>query len=74
MARLRLVTGYLGAADWTEGIAHPEDDGIFKVDVNTGQKELIVSFAQLGDALRDYHPGVESKEMFINHTLWNRDD
>ena len=74
MARLRLVTGYLGAADWTEGVVHPEDDGIFKVDVNTGEKELIVSFAQLGDALRDYHPGVESKEMFINHTLWNRDD
>ncbi len=74
MARLRLVTGYLGAADWTEGVVHPEDDGIFKVDVNTGEKELIVSFAQLGDALRDYHPGVENKAMFINHTLWNRDD
>ena len=43
------------------------------VDVNTGQKELIVSFAQLGDALRDYHPGVESKEMFIIYAV-DRDD
>ena len=74
MARLRLVTGYLGAADWTEDVAHPEDDGIFKVDVRTGAKDLIASFAQLRDALRDYHPGVENKPMFINHTLWNRDD
>lgn len=74
MARLRLVTGYLGAHDWTEGVNHPEDDGIFKANVNTGEKELIVSFAQLGEALRDYHPGVEDKPMFINHTLWNRND
>ena len=74
MARLRLVTGYLGAADWTEGVAHPEDDGIFKANINTGEKELVVSFAQMGDALRDDYPGVENVPLFINHTLWNRDD
>ena len=74
MARLRLVTGYLGAADWTEGVEHPEDDGIFKVNLNTGYKELIVSFARICDALREYHPGVERKPMFINHTLCNRND
>lgn len=74
MARLRPVTGYLGAADWTEGVAHPEDDGIFKVDVRTGEKALLASFAQLRDALRDDHPGVEDKPLFINHTLWSRAD
>ena len=72
MARLRLVTGYLGTADWTDGIAHPADDGIFKAGIDTRKKELIVSFAQLRDALREYHPGVEKKPLFINHTLWNR--
>lgn len=74
MARLRPVTGYLGATDWTEGVAHPQDDGIFKVDVRTGEKALIASFAQLRDALRDDHPGVEDKHLFINHTLWSRAD
>ena len=31
MARLRLVTGYLGAADWTEGVAHPEATGFLRL-------------------------------------------
>ena len=74
MARLRLVTGYLGAADWTEGVAQPEDDGIFKANINTGEKDLIVSFAQMGAALKEYQPGVEDVHLFINHTLWSRDD
>ena len=28
MARLRPVTGYPGAWDWTEGVNHPQDDGL----------------------------------------------
>ncbi len=74
MARLRPVTGYKGAWDWTVHAAHPEGDGIFRVNVASGEKELIVSFAQLADALRETHPQVEGAALFINHTLWNRDD
>jgi len=73
MARLRPVTGYPGAYDWTGEAKHPDDDGIFKVDVKTGEKQLIVSFAQLGDALREDHPRIDDTALFINHTLWNRD-
>ncbi len=74
MARLRPVTGYKDAWDWTQEVAAPNDDGIFRVDVQTGAKTLIVSFAQLRDRLRDLHPKIESQHLFINHTLNNRNN
>jgi hypothetical protein len=72
--RLRKVTGYTDAFDWTDGVAHPEDDGIFRVDVASGKKRLIVSYAQLRDALVDTAPRVAGMPLFINHTLCNRED
>jgi hypothetical protein len=72
--RLRKVTGYGGAWDWTVGVNAPENDGIFKIDVATGRKQLLVSFGQLRDVLRPEHADVDAKALFINHTLWNRDD
>lgn len=74
LARLRPVTGYPQAFDWTVGVKHPTNDGIFKVNSATGAKQLLISFQQLADALRATHPLVDAKELFINHTLWNRDD
>jgi len=74
LARLRPVTGYPEAFDWTRGVKHPVDDGIFKINAGTKEKRLILSFKQLADALRATHPLVDQKELFINHTLWNRDD
>ncbi|MSU58331.1 MAG: hypothetical protein EXS35_09145 [Pedosphaera sp.] len=74
LARLRPVTGYPGAHDWTTGVRHPTNDGIFKIAVATKEKRLLISFKQLADALRSAHPDVDEKELFINHTLWNRDD
>lgn len=73
MARLRLVTGYPGAYDWTEGVAAPENDGIHRVDVASGKKRLLVSFRQLADAIKPLRPDVEGRHLFINHTLGNRD-
>ena len=72
MARLRLVTGYPGARDWTEGVSAPEDDGVFLVDVETGEKRLLVSFRTLAEALRREWPAIDSIPLFINHTLWSR--
>ncbi len=73
MARLRLVTGYPEAWDWTAGVLAPGDDGVFVVDVESGERRLIASFAQLRDALVEKHPRIVDKPLFINHTLWNRD-
>lgn len=73
LARLRPVTGYKGAADWTGGVDHPEDDGIHRIDIATGDRELIVSYAALADALRETGRTVGGTGLFINHTLWSRD-
>lgn len=74
MARLRPVTGYPGARDWTGRQNHPANDGVFKIDTVTKEKRLLVSFKHLALILRAKHPQVDEKELFINHTLWSRDD
>ena len=73
MARLRAVTGYKGAADWTEGLPAPENDGIFKIDIETGKKKLLVSFKELQAELQKKGFDTDGESLFINHTLWNRD-
>jgi hypothetical protein len=74
MARLRPVTGYAEATDWTTDVAAPADDGIFRVDVKTGAKALIVSFAKLKEAIRSFTKRIDERHFFINHTLHNRNN
>ena len=47
MSRLRPVTGYPGAYDWTTGANHPDNDGVFKVDTATkkGQADRLLPAA-----------------------------
>lgn len=73
LARLRKVTGYADAFDWTVGDSAPDDDGIFKVDLATGEPELLVSYRQLAKLVQPRHPDVHEKALFINHTLTSRD-
>jgi hypothetical protein len=73
LARLRLVTGYPGALDWSKEDNAPENDGMFIVDTKTGEKRLLVSYLQLEKKLKERHPHIEHDGLFINHTLWNRD-
>lgn len=73
MARLRPVTGYEGATDWTEGVTAPEDDGIFKIDIENGSKKLLVSFQTMENELKKKGYNTYGHSLFINHTLWNRD-
>ena len=74
MARLRPVTGYKGAHDWTIGKKHPKDDGIFKVSTNDSTKSLLISFHDLAIKLKEKYKDNEIPSLFINHTLWNRED
>ena len=39
LARLRLVTGYPEALDWSSDKIAPENDGIFLVNIKTGEKK-----------------------------------
>ncbi len=72
LARLRLVTGYPGALDWSKDDLAPEDDGIFKVDIETGEKELIVSYKQMEDEIKKKNTDYIHSGLFVNHTLLNR--
>lgn len=73
MDLLRKVTGYPGAFDWSRGVAAPDNDGIFIVDVAAGRKRLLISFKAMADRLRPMRPDVDEASLYINHTLWNRD-
>jgi len=73
LARLRLVTGYPGALDWSKDQLAPDNDGIFIVDIKTGKKNLLVSYRQLEHKLKEKNPDLDHSGLFINHTLWNRD-
>lgn len=73
LARLRLVTGYPQALDWSKDEIAPENDGIFIVDIKTGKKRLLVSYHQLDNELKKQKPQLNHTGLFINHTLWNRD-
>jgi len=72
LARLRLVTGYPGALDWSKDDPAPDNDGIFMVDVKSGKKRLLVSYRQLAEQLKQRMGTIRNTGLFINHTLWNR--
>jgi len=72
LARLRLVTGYPDALDWSKDDDAPDNDGIFIVDIRTGEKRLLVSYRQLAEELKQRKLNTQDTALFINHTLWNR--
>ena len=73
MARLRPVTGYPESADQTESTLAPENDGIYRVDIASGDRKLLVSFAQLRALLREQQAEVDQAGFYINHSLCSRD-
>ena len=73
LARLRLVTGYPEALDWSRDEIAPRNDGIFIVDIMTGEKQLLVSYFDLDQKLREHKPDLDHSGLFINHTLWSRE-
>ena len=66
----REVISYAGAHDpKAEGPANPNDDGLFRVDIATGENRLLVSYRQLAQLLNLD----EDHAVTVQHTLWNRD-
>ena len=73
LARLRLVTGYPEALDWSASEIAPSNDGLFLVDIKSGRKRLLASYRQLEAKLKERDANLDHTGLFINHTLWNRD-
>ena len=74
-ARLRAnrpVCGYAGPGDPLAGQPHPADDGVFIMDIATGEAKLIVSHEQVYD--HRPLPGMADKTLWFNHTIFNTDD
>lgn len=73
-ARLRLTRpdyGYGGEGqDSRKDIAFPEDDGLWLMDIETGDTKLLASFQQIKDLVP---PIVAGKIAWFNHTLFSRE-
>jgi len=64
--------GYIGIEDPREDVPAPEDAGIWRMDMDTGEYELIITFAEVAAIPCEYNDKPLSKNYF-NHLLWNTD-
>lgn len=71
LARLRPGYGYCGLPDSSRGDPAPDSDGIWRIDLETGGEELLVSLAEL--AAMDPLEGMAGAEHYFNHVLVNPD-
>lgn len=71
IARTRPGYGYEGVPDPGKGNPHPDDDGIWVVDLETGAHRLIITLAQA--AALEPLPSMEGAEHWFNHLQYNPD-
>ena len=64
--------GYAGRRDTWYDVKHPTDDGVYLVDLETGDYKLIISLDQLWQLTGKYFGGEDQKVM-INHINFNTD-
>ena len=64
--------GYAGVPDPWGGTICPEDDGLYHVDLRTGDSHLIFSLADAA-RLGKPQPGMETGKHRFNHVQWNTD-
>ena len=69
--RLRRVVGYAGVPDPYPTDPHPDDDGIFLMDLETGRSELIVSIGDIFRRSVEAYPVLAEREMWLDHTVFN---
>lgn len=63
LQRLRPGYGYDALPDHTEGETIPENDGIFLVDMDSGEQKLIVSYERLAEL----DPESRGQQNYVNH-------
>jgi hypothetical protein len=74
LQRLRPTVGYPGLEDPSADVLHPDTDGVFLVDLVSGESKLVVSIGEVYRRLVDKSPELKTLPMWINHTLINRTD
>lgn len=73
LADTRPGYGYVGVPDPFADAMHPADDGLYVMDLETGEYKLIVSMDQAFHAEKAPEEFLE-KKMWFNHVLFSRDD
>lgn len=71
LQRLRPGYGYNSLPDRTSGDSAPEDDGIWLVDMKSGQQRLIVSLAAMAEWALDERDIPAGAEHYFNHLCFN---
>lgn len=74
LGRLRKTVSYQGIEDPTIDDPHPKNDGVFVMDMRTGQRTLAVSVFDFYRLIRKHHPEVEDRHLWCNHTVFNKSD
>ena len=69
--RCRPGYGYAGIPDPWEDDAAPEDDGIYWLDLETGENRLVVSIARVAEFRPQ--PSMEGAKHWFNHLQFNTD-
>lgn len=64
--------GYAGIPDPNRDVLAPEDAGIWKVDLESGESELIISIDQVA-AIPYPHGDLSAAKHYFNHLLFNTD-
>ncbi len=74
ISRLRKVVSYSGTEDPNPTVAHPDDDGVFILDLLSGQSRLLVSYGQMARDIAPYKPEVADRHMWVEHAEFSRSD
>ncbi|MBM3763421.1 MAG: hypothetical protein FJW36_24690 [Acidobacteria bacterium] len=74
LAKLRPVVGIRGVQDSSSAVNHPEDDGAFLMDLETGKTKIVLRVAETFRRLKDRQPELAERAMFFNHTVFSKDD
>ncbi|MGB2806689.1 MAG: hypothetical protein WBC22_03035 [Sedimentisphaerales bacterium] len=74
LGRLRKTVGYQGLDDPSANSAHPDNDGVFVMDMLTGKRRLAVSILDFYNLIKDKHPELKERHMWCNHTVFNKGD
>lgn len=69
--RTRPGYGYCCVRDPGQGVPAPEDDGVWVMDLESGEHRLVITVAQMAANRPDGR--MEGAEHWFNHLLWNED-
>jgi len=74
LGRLRKTVSYQGIEDPTIDDPHPDNDGVFVMDMRTGKRTLAVSVGDFYALIKDRRPEVKDRHLWCNHTVFNKSD